>query len=148
MITYNPKRKNQFAGITDMRAEVMDLYPCLLLLCMVTVYVTFAQQPSDEDWLELDTPQGPVRGRRDPETELYVFYNIPYATAPVKENKYKVFEKQKLIIFMKCGFTAINSPRYSFESRAKYYINSTKQRFHLVLALVTVILAYLVVSSQ
>ncbi|XP_026726285.1 juvenile hormone esterase-like [Trichoplusia ni] len=72
-----------------MRAVVMDLYPCLLLLCMVTVYVTFAQQPSDEDWLELDTPQGPVRGRRDPETELYVFYNIPYATAPVKENKYK-----------------------------------------------------------
>lgn len=94
VITYNPKRKNQFAGITDMRAEVMDLYPCLLLLCMVTVYVTFAQQPSDEDWLELDTPQGPVRGRRDPETELYVFYNIPYATAPVKENKYKVFEKK------------------------------------------------------
>ncbi|CAH0600383.1 unnamed protein product [Chrysodeixis includens] len=69
----------------------MELWTCALLLCAAAVCVTCEQQPpSDEDWLELDTPQGPVRGRRDPEADhLYVFNNIPYATAPVGENKYK-----------------------------------------------------------
>ncbi|CAH0600385.1 unnamed protein product [Chrysodeixis includens] len=63
----------------------------LLLLCAAAVCVTCEQQPpSDEDWLELDTPQGPVRGRRDPEADhLYVFHSIPYATAPVGEHKYR-----------------------------------------------------------
>ncbi|XP_026726287.1 esterase FE4-like [Trichoplusia ni] len=67
----------------------MKLWTCVLLLCAAAVSVTCEQPLSDEDWLELDTPQGPVRGRKDPKTDLYVFYNIPYATAPVKENKFK-----------------------------------------------------------
>ncbi|CAH0600382.1 unnamed protein product [Chrysodeixis includens] len=63
----------------------------VFLLCAAAVCVTCEQQPpSDEDWLELDTPQGPVRGRRDPDADhLYVFYNIPYVTTPTKENRYK-----------------------------------------------------------
>ncbi|XP_026726284.1 uncharacterized protein LOC113492805 [Trichoplusia ni] len=69
----------------------MGLWTCGLLLCAVVVCITEGRQlPGDEDWLELDTPQGPVRGRRDPNANhLYAFYNIPYATAPVGENKYK-----------------------------------------------------------
>ncbi|XP_026726296.1 esterase FE4-like [Trichoplusia ni] len=68
----------------------MKLWTCVLLLCAAAVCVTCEQPPSDEDWLELDTPQGPVRGRRDPDADhLYVFYNIPYATAPVGKDKYK-----------------------------------------------------------
>ncbi|CAH0600386.1 unnamed protein product [Chrysodeixis includens] len=68
----------------------MKLWTCVLVLCAAAVCVTCEQQPpSDEDWLELDTPQGPVRGRKDPDTDLYVFYNIPYATTPVKKDKYK-----------------------------------------------------------
>ncbi|XP_026726289.1 cholinesterase 1-like [Trichoplusia ni] len=68
----------------------MKLWTCVLLLCAAAVCVTCEQPPSDEDWLELDTPQGPVRGRRDPDADhLYVFYNIPYATAPTKEDKFK-----------------------------------------------------------
>ncbi|CAH0600384.1 unnamed protein product [Chrysodeixis includens] len=68
----------------------MELWTCVLVLCAAAVCVTCEQQPpSDEDWLELDTPQGPVRGRRDPNNDLYIFYNIPYATTPVKENKFK-----------------------------------------------------------
>ncbi|XP_026726297.1 juvenile hormone esterase-like [Trichoplusia ni] len=67
----------------------MKLWTCVLLLCAAAVCVT-CEQPSDEDWLELDTPQGPVRGRRDPDADhLYSFYNIPYATTPVGENRYK-----------------------------------------------------------
>ncbi|CAH0600334.1 unnamed protein product [Chrysodeixis includens] len=69
----------------------MKLRRILLLLCAAAVCVTCEQQPpSDEDWLELDTPQGPVRGRRDPDADhLFVFYNIPYATTPTGENKFK-----------------------------------------------------------
>ncbi|XP_026726294.1 esterase E4-like [Trichoplusia ni] len=68
----------------------MKLSLSVLLLCAAAVCVTCEQPPSDEDWLELDTPQGPVRGRRDPDADhLYSFYNIPYATTPVGENKYK-----------------------------------------------------------
>lgn len=35
--------------------------------------------------------QGPVRGYRDPDRNLFAFYNIPYATAPTGRNRYKVF---------------------------------------------------------
>ncbi|CAH0600390.1 unnamed protein product [Chrysodeixis includens] len=68
----------------------MELWTCVLLLCAAAVCVTCEQQPpSDEDWLELDTPQGPVRGRRDPNADVYAFYGIPYATAPTGANRYK-----------------------------------------------------------
>ncbi|KAI5642279.1 carboxylesterase family domain-containing protein [Phthorimaea operculella] len=33
--------------------------------------------------------QGPVRGYKDPGGGLYVFYNIPYATAPTGKDRYK-----------------------------------------------------------
>ncbi|XP_026726295.1 juvenile hormone esterase-like [Trichoplusia ni] len=67
----------------------MKLWTCVLLLCAAAVCVTCEQPPSDEDWLELDTPQGPVRGRRDPNSDIYAFYNIPYVTQPLNEDKYK-----------------------------------------------------------
>uniref|UniRef100_A0A2A4J3V0 Carboxylic ester hydrolase n=2 Tax=Heliothis virescens TaxID=7102 RepID=A0A2A4J3V0_HELVI len=42
-----------------------------------------------EEWREVNTPQGPVRGRKHPSADVYVFYNIPYATAPTGENKFR-----------------------------------------------------------
>nr|WNK22301.1 carboxylesterase 4 [Athetis lepigone] len=56
----------------------------LLVLCSVTI----STQNESDDWKLLQTAQGPVRGRKDPEG-MYVFYNIPYATAPTGENKFK-----------------------------------------------------------
>ncbi|CAH0600388.1 unnamed protein product [Chrysodeixis includens] len=68
----------------------MKRWTCVLLLCAATVCVTSGRQLArNEDWLELDTPQGPVRGRKEPGTDIYAFYSIPYATAPVGANKYK-----------------------------------------------------------
>ncbi|KAJ8734935.1 hypothetical protein PYW08_014185 [Mythimna loreyi] len=60
----------------------MKLRSCVILLC-VTALV------ADEEWLEINTPQGPVRGRKYPGKELFAFYNIPYATAPTGVHKFK-----------------------------------------------------------
>uniref|UniRef100_A0A2A4J4X2 Carboxylic ester hydrolase n=1 Tax=Heliothis virescens TaxID=7102 RepID=A0A2A4J4X2_HELVI len=42
-----------------------------------------------EEWLEVQTAQGPIWGRKKPNEEVYSFYNIPYATAPLGEDKFK-----------------------------------------------------------
>lgn len=60
------------------------LYFLLLLLCSVT----FSNQ-NEDDWKLVHTRQGPVRGRKDPDG-IYVFYGVPYATAPTAEDKFKV----------------------------------------------------------
>ncbi|KAJ8733886.1 hypothetical protein PYW07_014437 [Mythimna separata] len=54
-----------------------------LVLCVVTL-----STQNEEDWKLVQTAQGPVRGRKAPEG-MYVFYNVPYATAPTGENKFK-----------------------------------------------------------
>ncbi|XP_013167161.1 PREDICTED: para-nitrobenzyl esterase-like [Papilio xuthus] len=38
---------------------------------------------------QLNTAQGPVRGYKDAGDDVFVFYGIPYATAPTGPNKYK-----------------------------------------------------------
>ncbi|CAB3241254.1 unnamed protein product [Arctia plantaginis] len=54
----------------------------LIVLCLI------ACVRSDEGkWRQIETPQGPVRGRRDP-AGLYIFSNIPYATVPSGPNKF------------------------------------------------------------
>ncbi|KAJ8733878.1 hypothetical protein PYW07_014429 [Mythimna separata] len=55
---------------------------CVFLLCVTAVL-------ADGDWLEVEIEQGPVRGAKDPNGDLYSFYNIPYATGPTGENKFK-----------------------------------------------------------
>nr|WNK22300.1 carboxylesterase 14 [Athetis lepigone] len=60
----------------------MEWRTCVVLLCVTAVL-------ADDDWLEVKTAQGPVRGRKDPKADLYAFYNIPYATAPTGVNKFK-----------------------------------------------------------
>ncbi|KAJ8734938.1 hypothetical protein PYW08_014188 [Mythimna loreyi] len=55
---------------------------CVLLLCATAVL-------ADGDWLEVDLEQGPVRGQKHPGGDLYAFYNIPYATGPSGEDKFK-----------------------------------------------------------
>ena len=58
----------------------------MVLLCVTAVL-------ADDEWREVETTQGPVRGRRHPSEDLYTFFNIPYATAPVGVDKYKVITK-------------------------------------------------------
>ena len=55
---------------------------------MITLYLTVIL--AEEEYLEIQTLQGPVRGRKHPNGDLYAFYNIPYATAPRGANKFKV----------------------------------------------------------
>nr|AII21988.1 odorant degrading enzyme CXE14 [Sesamia inferens] len=55
---------------------------CAILFCTTAVL-------ADDEWREVKTAQGPVRGRKHPKADLYAFYNIPYATAPVGVDKFK-----------------------------------------------------------
>ncbi|KAJ8734937.1 hypothetical protein PYW08_014187 [Mythimna loreyi] len=55
---------------------------CVFLWCVTAVL-------ADGDWLEVEIEQGPVRGQKHSSGDLYSFYNIPYATGPSGENKFK-----------------------------------------------------------
>ena len=55
----------------------------MVLLCVTAVL-------ADDEWREVKIAQGPVRGRKHPTEDLYTFFNIPYATAPVGADKFKV----------------------------------------------------------
>ena len=55
----------------------------MVLLCVTAVL-------ADDEWREVKTAQSPVRGRKQPSEDLYIFFNIPYATAPVGVAKFKV----------------------------------------------------------
>ncbi|KAJ8734924.1 hypothetical protein PYW08_014174 [Mythimna loreyi] len=57
--------------------------------CITLLFYTFViLVEGDEEWRLVNTTQGPVRGRRE-EGGLYVFYNIPYATAPTGTDRFK-----------------------------------------------------------
>ncbi|XP_075984511.1 para-nitrobenzyl esterase-like [Anticarsia gemmatalis] len=56
---------------------------CLVVLCFSSI---FAQD--EGDWRFVKTAQGHVRGRKEPDG-VYVFYNLPYATAPSGDDKFK-----------------------------------------------------------
>ncbi|KAJ8734934.1 hypothetical protein PYW08_014184 [Mythimna loreyi] len=63
----------------------------VIRLCVVVCAVGFlcVTADSDEESLDVKTAQGVVRGRLQPFEDLYAFYNIPYATAPRGEHKFK-----------------------------------------------------------
>ncbi|KAH9634199.1 hypothetical protein HF086_001401 [Spodoptera exigua] len=61
------------------------MWKCTLVFCSILVLV----QGQDDDWLQVNITQGPVRGRKDPDGGLYVFYNVPYATAPTGRDRFK-----------------------------------------------------------
>ena len=61
------------------------------MLWILTVFLVVALSNCDDsEWRQVRTSQGDVRGRKDPEGGLYVFYNIPYATVPLGADKFKV----------------------------------------------------------
>ncbi|CAH0698874.1 unnamed protein product [Spodoptera exigua] len=60
----------------------MQWITCVLLLCVTAAL-------ADDEWREVETAQGVVRGRKHPTEDIYTFYNIPYATAPVGVDKFK-----------------------------------------------------------
>ncbi|KAJ8733884.1 hypothetical protein PYW07_014435 [Mythimna separata] len=55
---------------------------CVVLLCVTAVL-------ADGEWREVKTAQGTVRGRKHPTADIYTFFSIPYATAPVGVDKFK-----------------------------------------------------------
>nr|XP_021196189.2 juvenile hormone esterase [Helicoverpa armigera]WRX06141.1 CCE001v [Helicoverpa armigera] len=59
------------------------LWYVILVLCAVSLSIQ-----NEADLKVVNISQGPVRGRKDPDG-IYVFYNIPYATAPTGDNKFK-----------------------------------------------------------
>ncbi|CAH0600392.1 unnamed protein product [Chrysodeixis includens] len=60
-----------------------------MLLRVVTVVAVLALCSCDEgEWKEVRIAQGVLRGRKDP-SGPYIFYNIPYATAPTGRDRYK-----------------------------------------------------------
>nr|ADE05557.1 carboxylesterase [Helicoverpa armigera] len=59
----------------------MKWWTCVVSACAAVL--------ADDEWREVRTAQGPVRGRKHPTADMYAFYNIPYATAPTGEHKFK-----------------------------------------------------------
>nr|ADE05555.1 carboxylesterase [Helicoverpa armigera] len=59
----------------------MKWWTCVVFACAAVL--------ADDEWREVRTAQGPVRGRKHPTADMYAFYNIPYATAPTGEHKFK-----------------------------------------------------------
>nr|ADE05550.1 carboxylesterase [Helicoverpa armigera] len=59
----------------------MKWWTCVVFVCTAVL--------ADDEWREVRTAQGPVRGRKHPTADMYAFYNIPYATAPTGEDKFK-----------------------------------------------------------
>lgn len=59
------------------------------ILVYLTAVITLSFASGKDEWWQVDIAQGPVRGQRLADKDLYVFYNIPYATAPTGEHKFK-----------------------------------------------------------
>ncbi|CAB3245222.1 unnamed protein product [Arctia plantaginis] len=66
-------------------ATAMRLWMSVFFLCVSSVSSEF----NKGEWKEFKIKQGPVRGYRDSSGELWIFRNIPYATAPADKNKFK-----------------------------------------------------------
>ncbi|XP_013148740.1 PREDICTED: venom carboxylesterase-6-like [Papilio polytes] len=65
--------------------SIIKMLKCILLVALIIV----GRGDAKEAWL-VNTDQGPVRGYKAPGDDVFVFYGIPYATAPTGRNKYKV----------------------------------------------------------
>ncbi|KAJ2945101.1 hypothetical protein O0L34_g9157 [Tuta absoluta] len=59
---------------------------CGRVCCLLAIICVLAQAHEDSRTVFIE--QGPVRGYKDPEG-LFIFYNIPYATAPTGKDRFK-----------------------------------------------------------
>ncbi|KAI5638923.1 carboxylesterase family domain-containing protein [Phthorimaea operculella] len=59
---------------------------CVLCIVLGAIFCAIAQA---EDSRTVVIEHGPVRGYKDPEGGYFVFYNIPYATAPSGKDRFK-----------------------------------------------------------
>ncbi|XP_013193079.2 carboxylic ester hydrolase [Amyelois transitella] len=57
--------------------------------CCILLVVHFVCGFKEKDVKEVRTPQGPVRGYRDPDRNIFIFRSIPYATAPTGRNRFR-----------------------------------------------------------
>ncbi|KPI93490.1 Esterase FE4 [Papilio xuthus] len=60
----------------------------MLKFILLVVFIIVGRGDANEGWL-VNTDQGPVRGYKATGDDVFVFYGIPYATAPTGPNKYK-----------------------------------------------------------
>ncbi|XP_013148722.1 PREDICTED: para-nitrobenzyl esterase-like [Papilio polytes] len=60
-----------------------------MLKCAIFVALTLVAIGESKEVKQLNIAQGPVRGYKDAADDVFVFYGIPYATAPTGTNKYK-----------------------------------------------------------
>lgn len=67
-------------------------------LPLTLLWVVALSNCDDGDWKQVHTAQGDVRGRKDPDGGLYVFYNIPYASVPIGYGKFTVCLYEYLFI--------------------------------------------------
>ena len=67
----------------------------VVILCTFVVFVQSAVV-----WRDVEITQGTVRGHLDPNGGLFVFYNVPYATAPIGPEKFKVNETYVLTLLL------------------------------------------------
>ncbi|KAM3966734.1 uncharacterized protein ACR2FA_012280 [Aphomia sociella] len=63
------------------------MWKLLPLVCLVAGVV--CEQKVDEESKVIRISQGQVRGYKDPQEDIFVFYGIPYARAPTGSDRYK-----------------------------------------------------------
>lgn len=68
-----------------------DTVVAKMLKCAIFVALILVAIGESKEVKQLDIAQGPVRGYKDASDDVFVFYGIPYATAPTGPNKCKVF---------------------------------------------------------
>lgn len=67
-----------------------------VLLCLVFAGGSLAEELESR---LIQISQGPVRGYKDTDEEVFIFRSIPYATAPTGVHRYKVMKLYQTIHF-------------------------------------------------
>ncbi|KAL4705267.1 hypothetical protein ACJJTC_010286 [Scirpophaga incertulas] len=67
----------------NMNLSIVFCIVILLLSCKALA------QNDDQDSRDVYIEQGPIRGYKDPNTNVFTFYGIPYASVPTGKHKYK-----------------------------------------------------------
>ncbi|KAL0832037.1 hypothetical protein ABMA28_001534 [Loxostege sticticalis] len=84
-----PPREVVNAATTNIISNKTMWNPFLVWLCIAGTIIVGSQgeEPSQEKVVQ--TSQGPIRGYKSPDYNVFQFWNIPYATAPTGVDKFK-----------------------------------------------------------
>ncbi|CAG9782833.1 unnamed protein product [Diatraea saccharalis] len=81
----NPIPPTEALNNYSIRINLGKMWTCLYLLSVACIVFVCSEKNVER---VVRTPQGPVRGYKDSEDDIFVFYGVPYATAPTGPRKF------------------------------------------------------------